>query len=399
MSEIQVENITARDSNSAPNFSGGITFGGLSADSAMPGLLTPSITVSNIEPDSATVTRGNFWFNDSGSGSLSLYNDGVWWTLGGQVSSGGSAAADGWYGDRAVFGGGYTSGSQYNENGIDYKSITVSAATASDFGDLTTARVGLFSGSDGTTGLFYGGYAQGVSNKTSIDYVTIATAGNATDWGGTTSSGFQDGGSYCDTTRHVVGGANYGGSNSSSNRIDYFTTTIGSSSSQFGTLTLTAYKRAATNDATRGLFGGGYYYTTQSNYYNTIDYITTASAANSTDFGDLTVARYEFAAASSTTTAFFIAGGDAVNSNAGNTIDYVTIQTTGNATDWGDTSVAIRGCSGVSDGSDYCLHAGGSLSSGTTNTVGRFSMTTSGNAADWGDLARDRFWNKSCSGD
>jgi hypothetical protein len=75
---------------------------------------------------------------------------------------------------RGVFGGGYTgSGS----NVIQYITIA-STGNATDFGDLTVARDSLGSTSNDTRGIFGGG---GEANQ--IDFITIASTGNATDYG------------------------------------------------------------------------------------------------------------------------------------------------------------------------------------------------------------------------
>jgi hypothetical protein len=50
-----------------------------------------------------------------------------------------------------------------------------------DFGDLTVARTGHRTGSNTTRATFIGGEDPAISNV--IDFVTIATTGNATDFG------------------------------------------------------------------------------------------------------------------------------------------------------------------------------------------------------------------------
>jgi len=70
---------------------------------------------------------------------------------------------------------------------------------------------------------------------------------------------------------------------------------------------------------------------------NTLEYVTTATTGNTTDFGDLTVARRTVAGTSDGTRAVF--GGGSGNSNV---IDYITIGTTGNASDFGDLTVGKR---------------------------------------------------------
>ena len=69
-------------------------------------------------------------------------------------------------------------------NTIQYVT-TQTAGNATDFGDATSAR---YSGGTGvmgntTRGLFAGGYLDGTGQTNIIDYVTIATPGNATDFG------------------------------------------------------------------------------------------------------------------------------------------------------------------------------------------------------------------------
>ena len=65
----------------------------------------------------------------------------------------------------------------------------------------------------------------------------------------------------------------------------------------------------------RGLFGGGY---TPAGTTNVIDYITISTTGNAIDFGDLTSARQDSTACSSSTRGLFASGGD-------NRIDFVTI--------------------------------------------------------------------------
>ena len=78
-----------------------------------------------------------------------------------------------------MFGGG-TDGS--NSNVIDYITIS-STGNATDFGNLSTARNSLAATSNGTTGrgVFGGGYDGSASDV--IDYITISSTGDATDFG------------------------------------------------------------------------------------------------------------------------------------------------------------------------------------------------------------------------
>jgi len=60
---------------------------------------------------------------------------------------------------------------------MDYITIGTTG-NATDFGDLTTTRSRLPGTSNNTRGIFPGGSSSNV-----IDYITIATTGNATDFG------------------------------------------------------------------------------------------------------------------------------------------------------------------------------------------------------------------------
>ena len=82
---------------------------------------------------------------------------------------------------RGVFGGGASPGVSSR---IDYVTIATTG-NASTFGDLTEGRRYLAACSNGTRGVFGGGHTPSPSSqvKNTIDYITIATTGNATDFG------------------------------------------------------------------------------------------------------------------------------------------------------------------------------------------------------------------------
>jgi len=85
---------------------------------------------------------------------------------------------------RGVFGGGFSSGGGGDTNVIAYITIA-SEGNATDFGDLTVSRYGLGSCSSTTRGVFAGGLSGVKHNQ--IDYITIASTGNATDFGDLTT--------------------------------------------------------------------------------------------------------------------------------------------------------------------------------------------------------------------
>ena len=180
--------------------------------------------------------------------------------------------------------------------------------------------------------MFAGGWGRPGSNSGAtaapldeIDYVTIATAGNATDWGSTLSSGrygmTNAGISNADKAVYV-GGAIGAPSYAAQNTIETFTWTVGSNATDFGDLTSGTLDHACAQSTTRGLIAGGTS-GTLSNAYNTIEYITIASPGNATDFGDLTTNKSRNAGCSNTTRAVFGGGFSASPISEVNVIEYV----------------------------------------------------------------------------
>ena len=131
-------------------------------------------------------------------------------------------------------------------------------------------------------------------NTNIIDFITIATTGNATDFGDLVA-GTKSTGSCASSTRGLIAG----GASQDQNVIQYITFATTGNTTDFGDLVTTVrgytYGLAGCNSSTRGLFGGG---SDDSNDLNIICYVTIASTGNATDFGDLTTERNGLAACS-----------------------------------------------------------------------------------------------------
>jgi len=268
-----------------------------------------------------------------------------------------------WYGARALHAGGFGS-----SNIIDYFDIT-STGNASDFGDLTSSRRTAGAVSDTTYGVFAGGYTS--THVNTIDFVTIATTADAADFGDMTAA-TRDHMSLSNGDRGLFAGGYTG---SVTNKIEYIT--LGGQTSgngtDFGDLTLGRYQmEGGMNDATRGVFAA-------TAYNLTMDYVTIATTGDATDFGD-GVSNRVYAAATSGDTRGVTGGGMMIN-----TIDYITIQTTGNSTDFGDLTVSRYQLAATSDNT-YGVFAGGYDYYGGLNTIDRITIATTGNATDHGDL-------------
>ena len=153
--------------------------------------------------------------------------------LGGNASSGFSSPTRGVYA---------TGSNDANyKNNIEFITINTTG-NGTDFGDLTAALIHRNAYSNATRGVFHSGYQYPASPNFSntIDYVTIATLGNATDFGDSLLGGFGCGGSS--PTRGVAGGG-------------YFA------------------------NAPTGEVGG---------FTNIIDFVEIATTGNAVDFGDTT---------------------------------------------------------------------------------------------------------------
>jgi len=396
MSEIKVSKIKGKPgvNGGKPNITSNITINGLSLDSAYGGsgqgtILNRAMLNSNTLPDSAEVERGNFWYNDSGTASLSMLIDPAaqqWVTLGTITSPAGAA----WYGDRAVHAWG-----AYNSSGspMFYWSLTT-YGSASSFGTIPSGTKRHSTVSDATYGLF-----AGLSSDTDgIEYITISTPSNASAFGNLTQFR-EDAAGTCNGVRGCFGGgyeSNYGSSGSAT-VIDYVTPATPGNATDFGDMSFSRFQSAGCADATRGIFGGGWNHA-GSAQSNIIDYIEFDTPSNATDFGDLTLARRMFQACSDPTYGAFCGGSSAPSGNATNTIDYITIQTPGNATDFGDLyGGAIMYNGAVSNGTNGFAFGGYDNTFNSQSNISTFTFATPGNATLFGSMSVNNH-SKGCSG-
>ena len=245
-----------------------------------------------------------------------------------------------------------------------------------DFGDLiNAARWAGGSCGSSTKGLYGGGAVP--SSTDHIDYVTIATTGDAVDFGNLdTAQGYVK--ACSNQTRGIWGG---GRSNSSpvvsSNVIQYVTIATLGNSQDFGILTSARTGIAAFSSPTRGIFSGGYTHPSPT-ALATIDYVTIATTASAVDFGDLYLA-VKYSDAASSGTRGVIGGGNPVTSQ----IQYVTISSRGTALDFGSLTSSLEHVS-CTDNSIRGVFGGGAY----VNTMQYITIATTGNAQDFGDLSR-----------
>jgi len=299
-------------------------------------------------------------------------------------------------GARAVFGGSYSygpGGSYPKTNIIDYITIAT-AGNAIDFGDLTETRGVGAGGASRTRGLFCGGQIKPAAAKTSnvVDYITISSTGNAADFGDLTVKGSAGIAGMSNQTRMVCAGRNtqdpaFG---VDVNTIDYATIASTGNFVDFGDMvdatggSAPIYGVSGSGNGVRGIISGG---DEGPAYDPTIKFITMATLGNSQDFGEQTQSTSGTGSCSSSTRTLISSG---ATPGIKNLIDMVTIATTGNAVDFAANNFTTqhRFPEAVSD----CVRAvfSGGYGAGPTYTVSTdidyTNFSSGGNCVDFGDL-------------
>ena len=178
-------------------------------------------------------------------------------------------------------------------------------------------------------------------NINTMTYITVATTGNGTDFGDYDDSDKATyiGGNISNSTRGLAYGGNIYPGNNIINKINYITIATTGNSSDFGELSQVNSGAPGCSDTTRGVIFGGYGSSPLA-ALNTIDYVTIATTGNATDFGDIPAAKQYGAACSNSIRGVHCAGG---YPGTDNSMSYVTIQTTGNSQDFGDLNTGNPG--------------------------------------------------------
>jgi len=244
---------------------------------------------------------------------------------------------------RAVNAGGYKHPGTFT---ADMEFVTIaSTGNAVDFGgDLTQARGGQGVASNGTRGVFGGGYIAGPTQKDTIDYITIQSSGDAVDFGNLATA-TQNLGSMCSSTRGLFSGGRQHPNFYAT--IHAVTTSTLGNTADFGDLTASRAMSCLgiTSNSIRGLTMGGY---SAPVYVDTIDYVTIATFGDAIDFGNLSDGRGNITGVASPTRCVAMGGAEPAYTNV---IEYVQTMSTGNAIDFGDINTQITAYgSGASNG-------------------------------------------------
>ena len=172
-------------------------------------------------------------------------------------------------------------GSPDNTNTIEFITIAT-AGNAQDFGDATAAKSGVGSLASPTRACFGGG------QDNTIEFVTIATTGNASDFGDLISGTTEKPAGTSSSTRGLFICGESQPSGTRINTIQFITIASTGNATDFGDHTDNRRSFGACNNSIRAVYGGG---NTSSATVNSLSFVTIATTGDGQDFGDLLSAR------------------------------------------------------------------------------------------------------------
>ena len=282
---------------------------------------------------------------------------------------------------------GMTSGAYPNGNQMDFFNIDTTGNSV-DFGNRTISAQQPGSVASRTRGCTAGGATP--SNSDVIDFVTMSSQGDAVDFGNLTVTGH--GISMCinDSTRGVFAGRTGGSPSTFRNTIDYITIASTGDAKDFGDISPHIVRNVfGGSSPTRGVFGLGFNGSADT---NTINLLTISTLGNTADFGDLVFSGRYGCGGSNAIRCLMTKGNGSVN-----TVNFVTIATLGNASDFGDltqTSSTQLPCMATS--STRAVRIGGQ-NPAYTNTMDYAQIMTTGNFIDFGDSVESKSGRASLS--
>ena len=253
---------------------------------------------------------------------------------------------------------------------------------AVDFGRLTNSLYGGASASSSTRGMVMGGWGPtpgSPGQDLDVEYITMASKGDAIDFGADNSGGWGSQGAS-DSVRALSAG---GGYPSATANIDMFIFSTVGSKTDFGDITATRARgdRAACSPV-RGVFTGGYGPT-----INNYDTKLTASSGDTIDFGDMMFPSRHASSVSDHTRGVVAGSYSNDTSKYYPSAETYTIASSGVAVYFGEMTTqkgASAGCQNMVRG----LVCGGSIGGAQTNAIDMITIQTTGNATDFGDLTR-----------
>ena len=306
-------------------------------------------------------------------------------------------------GTRALFGGGNT---PTYFNNIQYVTMSTTG-DAVDFGDLNTKGNAMNPVSSRTRGIYCGAFrpAGGGSSGSPyvsdnvIEFVNFASTGrNASNFGDLTVARSNEL-VMASSTRGVIAGgdvrSNPAGTDAPINTIDYITMASEGNATDFGDASDAVRNASCGSSPTRGVMQGPQRGSPSSSNSNTIEYITISTLGNTSDFGDTTTADASASGIISNAVRA-VRFTSSYNPNTDDVIDYLTIATLGDSIDFGDLNhISMNGAGGCA--SPTRAIAGGGFDGGIAEEVDYVQIMSTGNAKDFGNLAEARSQPGACS--
>ena len=381
MSQINIRNLSNENDDGSPEIVGVSTF---------------SATSFFVPPKGSTAERpsdcdpGSIRFNTDTANLEYFRGNTIGWSQFELVNPnlGGGTGSNTGLGTRGVFG----PGEAPHGDTIDFLTIST-FGDSTDFGNLTQSH-GNGSSQGGcasrTRGIWLSGQLGTSPNYSNIiQFVTFASIGNASDFGDINSARAAVGNLSNQTRAMCFGGSLSDGSKPT--QIDAVTIASEGNAFDFGDMSTYVGNTANLASSTRGIMAGGTISPTRTNI---IQFVTISTSGNTVDFGDL-VDHGDGASSLlyngvgySNSTRGIIHGGRDVNGNMNNLIQFITIATTGNSSDFGDTAVSAMHQMGGSSPTRGVVGAGYNPS--ITNAMEFVNIMSLGNASDFGDCtARD----------
>ena len=271
---------------------------------------------------------------------------------------------DGGVGRGFIAGGNVPGGKTNGIQSINFATL----ATDTAFGDITSSRGGPAGAASRTRGIVAGGGEPSRVNK--IDFFTMASrfsGVSATDFGDLTSGRSMDGGGLSSETRAIFAG---GTTPSNVNTIDFITIASTGDAVDFGDLTDVANQVGGVASPTRGIF-----FRPNTN----LDFVTIASKGDAQDFGDLPLNASQCGNGSGNAVRGEYSGGNP--SSPATARQSFIIATKGNAVRFGDLLVT-RNNQMAASSPTRCIVAGGTVSGSPSNQIEYVNPTTSGVAVD-----------------
>jgi hypothetical protein len=286
---------------------------------------------------------------------------------------------------RGILGPGSAIPGPANINSMNYIEIATTG-NAVDFGDIPSGKAYRGGLASSTRGIIING-----QNDETVHYVTISSKGGGNDFGEITSDHM--GGA---TFNSPVTGFRAGGNDAGTPISTIIGLRIAQTGSfyDFGDVIEAGTYWDGASSSTRGIIFGGVT-NTLSPTCNLIQYVTMTSSGNAKDFGDLaTVRKYNDTSGNSVRA--MTAGGNTTPAANTNSIEYITIATTGNAADFGDLAYATAaGKSGSVSTATRGIFAGSHPA--PTSRIDYITIATTGDSIDFGDMAEDIEYPSGCS--